>query len=172
MFQKLHMKIDNRQIIETVGLSAVVLSLLFVALEIRQSNRIAVVNAEYELRNNFSSINEAILTQPDLADFLLKISIEGEVLEGADAIRARMWTSRLMNIWLAAALAYENGFATQATYDNIFDNIRFGMNRASPEMRVIWRESVASFPSLSDTSVFRHITEMLDQAESAGQRDG
>lgn len=38
------MKRNGRHLVETIGVPAVVLSLLFVAYEIRQANRIAVVN--------------------------------------------------------------------------------------------------------------------------------
>ena len=163
------MKAENRQLIEFIGLLAVVLSLLMVAYEIRQSNNIAIVNSEFELRNNFTTINEAVLTEPELVEFLAKISTPGESLEGTDLIKAVSWTYRLMNIWLAAELAYNNGMSTEATYQNIFENIAHSMRDSSPEMRSVWRVSAESFPSLRDTQVMQRIAAELDKWPEAGR---
>lgn len=155
------MKWNNKQIFETIGLLAVVFSLLLVAYEVRQANRIAVVNTEFELRNSYHTTNIALLNNPDMVDFVVRMGTTGQPLEGPDAVRARAWTYIQLNTWLATALAYENGVTTEETYLNILDNIENVFGRASPEMRAVWRSSIESFPSLAGTPVFQHALEIL-----------
>lgn len=162
------MKWNSKQIVEAVGISAVVLSLLLVALEIRQANRIAVVNAEFALRESFRDTNIALLNNPDMVDFAILASTSGEPLEGGDEIRAVIWTYIHLNTWVATALAYENGVSTEATYGNILDEVENVIGRSSPEMRKVWRASMANFPSLKDSPIYQHANEVLARYETAG----
>lgn len=159
------MKWNNKQVIETIGLLAVVFSLLLVAYEVRQANRIAVVNTEFELRNSYHATNLALLNNPDMVDFVVRMGATGQSLEGPDAVRARAWTYLQLNTWLATALAYENGVTTEETYSNILDHVENVIGRASPEMRAIWRSSIDSFPSVANTPVFQHALEVLARYE-------
>lgn len=160
------MKWTSKQFVEAIGLLAVVLSLLLVAYEIRQSNRIAVVNTEFDLRNRYQATNLALLTDPEMVDFLVRMRTPGVPLEGPDQVRAAAWTYLSLNTWVATALAYESGVTTEQTYRNILDNIEATLRRSSPEMRQIWRASIASFPSLKETPVFAYANEVLARLES------
>ena len=162
------MKWKSKQIVEAVGILAVVFSLLLVALEIRQANRIAVVNAEFALRESFRDTNIALLNNPDMVDFAVRATTSGEPLEGGDEIRAVVWTYIHLNTWVATALAYENGVSTEETYGNILDDIDNVIGRSSPEMREIWRASIASFPSLQNTQIYQHANTVLARYETAG----
>ena len=48
-------------IIEILGIITVIVSLLFVAYEINQANKIAMVDSEKAIWENFSAINELIM---------------------------------------------------------------------------------------------------------------
>ena len=161
------MRWNGKQVFEAVGLIALVLSLLLVAYEVRQANRIAVVNTEFALRSSFQETNIALLTDPDMVDFLVRTNTSGESLDGPDGVRARAWTYLSLNAWLAVGLAHENGVTTDATYKNIFDNIENVIARASPEMRGIWRSSVDSFPSLAQSPVMQRARDVLARYESS-----
>lgn len=158
---------DSRKVIEAIGLLAVVFSLLLVAYEIRQANRIAVVNTEFELRNSYQATNLALLDNPDMVDFMVRMQTSGAPLQGPDEVRARIWTYLRLNAWLATAIAYENGVATEATYQNILNNIDNVMARSSPEMRQVWRASLDSFPSLEGTAVIRYASDALARYDTA-----
>lgn len=161
------MKRYSKQSVEVIGVLAVVLSLLLLAYEVRQANRIAVVNTEFELRGQFQETNLALLSNPDMMDFLLRMRTSGVPLEGPDEIRAIIWTYLNLNVWVATALAYESGVTTEQTYHNILDNIESAIARSSPEMRQIWRASINSFPSLKGTQVFQHANDVLARYEIA-----
>ena len=157
---------NSKQVVEAIGLVAVVVSLLLVAYEVRQANRIAIVNTEFELRNSFQETNLALLTNPDMAQFLVRTNTSGELLDGPDGVRARAWVYSNLNSWLAIALAYENGVTTEETYGNILDNIENAIARASPEMRNVWRAAIDSFPSLEQSPVMQRAREALARRET------
>lgn len=162
------MKGSGKQVLETVGLLAVVGSLLLVAYEVRQANRIAVVNTEFELRTSYQATNLALLTDPDMVEFLLRTTTPGQPLDGEDQIRARAWVYVNLNASLATALAFDNGVTTEQTFANILDNIDNAIGRASPEMREVWRGAIDSFPSLESSPVFERVRAALARQESAG----
>lgn len=162
------MKWNIRQIVEAVGMLAVVLSLLLVAFEIRQANRIAVVNTEFAMRSSYHETNIALLNNPDMVEFVIRAQTSGESLEGPDKVRAIVWTYLHLNSWVATALAYENGVSTEETYGNVLNNIENAIERASPEMRKIWRGSIDSFPSLHDKPVFQYVDTVLTRYKTAG----
>jgi len=51
----------------------VIAGLVFLVLEIQQSNRIAVAATEIEVRNSFSSINASIYTDPELSRLMVRL---------------------------------------------------------------------------------------------------
>ena len=68
------MSLRKSTFLEISGMVAVVLSLLFVGYQIQQANRITIVTTEYELRNNYSSLNELIIGNQELAQLFVNIS--------------------------------------------------------------------------------------------------
>lgn len=160
-------KIDLGQTLTILANIGVIAGIVFLGMEIRQANRIALVTAEYELRNNFSSANDAILTNTELAEFVHQTMALNAPLEGSDIEKARSWVFRNMNVWLAATFAYQNGIATETTFENILDNVRAELRvaRSNPDMLAMWRSGYERFPSLHATPVFVMIDELLDEYE-------
>ena len=62
------MKPSQSKLFETIGLSAIVISLIFVAYQINQSNRIARGTTSYELSRNWMEINKFYITQPEMLE--------------------------------------------------------------------------------------------------------
>jgi hypothetical protein len=64
----------SSQLIATLANIGVIIGLIFLVLEIRQSNRIATATSEIEIRTMFSELNEALYArrfeQPDLSSGL------------------------------------------------------------------------------------------------------
>ena len=126
-----------------------------------------MVNTEFDLRNNYHATNIALLNNPDMVDFIVRMNTSGVPLEGPDEIHSMAWTFIHLNTWVATALAFENGVTTKETHQNILDNIESGMARSSPEMLEIWRKSLDSFPSLAETQIFDYANDVLTRYETA-----
>ncbi|MDE0755845.1 MAG: hypothetical protein OSB26_14465 [Woeseiaceae bacterium] len=91
------MDFSSRKIVEIVGFLAVIASLLFVAYEIRQSNRIALGTTAYEIQRNWISINDAIATDEELAALLIKLGDENAELSALEQVQSAAYGRRFIN---------------------------------------------------------------------------
>ncbi|HJO12504.1 MAG: hypothetical protein QGG67_02420 [Gammaproteobacteria bacterium] len=140
----------------------VIVGIVFLTLEINQTNLIAMVSAEYEFRNSGALINESIYTNPELAAFVYHINnTEQEEFTEVEHQRAYALALRLLNLWLGAESAYRSGIASEMIYNNILDDIRNGNIDTSPAMRKIWRELISDYSALGSTVVFTTIDQLL-----------
>jgi len=103
------MKIDKNQIVELIGVLAVILSVLFLAYEVKQSNRIALASMEYEIRNNFTALNELGMTDTAWAELSVNMVNPDYKLTAIDQFKVNSFMSRLTNIWQATTEAYQGG---------------------------------------------------------------
>ena len=165
------MKNRSFQIVEIIGVVSVVISLLIVAYEIRQTNKIAIVNAEIELRNNYSALNELMVTHSELAVMLIRNEEEGGKLSAAEHIRMRSFMFRHLNIWIASEIAYENGMLPEPSFQIVLNDVAFGL-RNFPGLHPHFREILDNFGGWSETRVVKLIESELEQASlDAGRHD-
>ena len=162
---------SKRQILEVVGIVAVVFSLVFVAYEIRQSNKIATVSNVNEIYDRFTAINEALMSDPELARFLLKANGAEKIsdLTESERLRVSSWQHFLLNIWLSANIAYDNGQLAEITYSSLFDDARFELQVTGPAGRHIWKDNVDAYPALSEIAIVMFIKSELDDYEARGE---
>jgi hypothetical protein len=66
---------DTRGTVELVGIVAMILSLLLVAYEVRQSNRIAEATTTYEIGRDVNQSNELGYSDPEFAALLVNLRI-------------------------------------------------------------------------------------------------
>jgi len=157
------MNLDNINKWLTLSANAgVLVGIIFLSLEIQQSNRIATANTEIEIRNNFSSVNESIYSDPYVSDLLVKLGDHQAILGDSEKLRFGSFIRRMMNVWLAIETAYENDMAPEETYNLIEDDIR-GMFGRYPAGLPIWREVYGSYPALQDTQTFVLINNVLQE---------
>ena len=109
--------LDRKSIFEGIGLAAVIASLLFVAFEIRQANRIAIGTTAYELNRNWMTINELYLTDTRILELVVAVSDEEFVPEDEMQREQVEAVARLfLSNWIAIEEAYENGIASDTFY--------------------------------------------------------
>jgi len=138
----------------------VLVGIVFLALEVRQANRIAITSTELAVRSAYSEVNNAIYTNRDLAELLAKVTRPDFKLAGADSemIEAFAWST--LNNWLAVETAYENGLVPRSTFNDIQDDMRSYVE-GWPAMNPVWQKILATFPSFSQSHVYRMLDEML-----------
>ena len=116
---------ERTQQIELFGLAAVVVSLLFVAYEVNQSNRIARGTTSYELARNWMEVNQFIISEPGLVELRVKwrdadYVPESEVEREKSLAYARM----LLNLWTTVEEAHENGLASDGYMQTARDDVQ------------------------------------------------
>lgn len=165
------MQYSTKQLIELIGIATVVLSLLLVAYEIRQSNEIATTANVNDVYARFSSVSEAILTDPELAVLLIKkqTAIELSELSMEEQVRLGGWVSFVFDIWVAGNIAYNNDQLSEVTYNTIFDDARLELGDSSgPAHRRTWRDFIDTYPSVSQLAIVKFINSELAVYESQG----
>lgn len=142
----------TKDIAETIGLVAIVASLLFLAFEIQQSNRIAVASTEIGIRNGYSEFNRALHSGSDIARLMVKAKEPEVEWSPPEELKVLMVVTDLFNVWLSVETACDNGLATDVTCEELDDDIR-AFIAMFPGTRPMWQFFIDSYPSLADTDV-------------------
>ncbi|MHC4832080.1 MAG: hypothetical protein ACYTFT_17295 [Planctomycetota bacterium] len=104
-------KYKIKDIAEIVGLVAIVASLLFLAFEIQQSNRIAIASTEIGIRSGYSDCNRGLHSGDGVAE-LMSTAMEPDVeLAPAEKLKVLMVVNDILNVWLSVETACDNGLA-------------------------------------------------------------
>ena len=139
------MKIEIKQIYELVGVLAIVVSLIFVTMELRQANTIAQASAEAQLRDISTSAGEVIMESPQLALAMSKLRANAEEPLNPieyEAVRA-FYVSSIATLSVAQQY-WERGLLSEYTY-GIFINIPNGNMTSYPGSVPIYAELVEAF---------------------------
>ena len=82
------MKIENLNQWLALGANfGVLIGIIFLSMEINQSNRIAIGTAEYETSRDFNEIGRIILTDASIRELIVKLEDTDEELVSASEIR-------------------------------------------------------------------------------------
>ncbi len=117
------MDINTRQLAEFVGVTAVVLSLIFVALELRQSNKIAIASSENEIRTAQRERSTAILESPEVWDLEVKIK-NGEDLTPEETVAMTHFVRSNFLIWGTTMQQYNNDVLSEYTLNVQINNMK------------------------------------------------
>ena len=160
------MSLSRFQIVEIIGVVSVALSLLFVACEIQQTNRIAIVSTEIEIRNNYSELNELMISDSNLATLIEKAADPDYQPLAGERIQLQSLAFRFMNIWLASEIAYRNGMLPEPSFLIVLDDISYLLDDAA-YLRIQFREILDNYPGWANTEVAKAIEIRLRTADDA-----
>ncbi len=159
------MTTDKFKVAEAIGIASVVFSLLVVAYEIRQTNQIAIVTAEIELRNNYSALNELMAADTELTALLVRLADPEYQTTPAEDIRLRSFAFRFLNIWIASEIAFQNGMLPEPSFQIVLDDVVFGMKNF-PSFHRYYQEILDNFTGWSGTEVVKTIEAYLVRSEA------
>ncbi len=134
-----------RQSVETIGIAAVVISLLLVAYEVRQANSIAVGTTSYEIVRDINEFNDLIITDANFANVLIKLQSREPELTVVEERQARATAMRLLNVWVASETAYDNGLITEAYISLTREDVK-AMGEELPGHLSHWRFALETRP--------------------------
>ena len=107
-----------REIVEIVGVVAIVASLLLLAAEVRQSNRIAAAQAEFQLSDAYNQLNLQRATDAAFAKLFPKMeSPAGHLVTATETSQMRGIAWHWTNIMWSVNSAYENGLLSREIRD-------------------------------------------------------
>lgn len=155
------MSVDRiRNSIEMIGLIAVVLSLLLVAYEVRQSNRIAQATTTYEIARDVNQFNELGYSDPEFAKLLLHLTNDDSESSAVQSLQARLLANRFVNIWSVQEKAYQNGLITDEQFELTKTDVVTVMN-VFPGLKPHWEAVLQSQPRLRDSDVLQPLVSFL-----------
>ena len=104
---------------EVLGGVLVLATLVYLSIQIRQTNKIALYNAQKDLLSRYDEIHKIITTSPELTEALLRREELSPVEERqVDAI-AMMYGA----IWMSAESGLKNGHVLEETYQTISTDV-------------------------------------------------
>ncbi len=156
------MKSRHTQLFEAVGLSAIVISLIFVAYQINQSNRIARGTTSYELSRNWMEMNRFYIAEPEMLSLRIKFENRDFVPESDIELQRSMAYARmLINMWTALEEAHENGIASDAYYEIAQNDVK-SLIRNRPGILPIFSMVLSNYDNLSEYEVLEPIREAVE----------
>ena len=106
------MKIDQIRLFEIIGILAVVVSLVFVTIELRNNTNAIYSQTNQGLVELNSDLNIARMENSELADLWVRGGTDPETLTEVEQYRYRMMKGSVFNIWEQAFYSYTNGTLT------------------------------------------------------------
>lgn len=145
-----------RDTIEMIGIVAVVLSLLLVAYEVRQSNRIAQATTTYEIGRDVNQFNELGYSDPEFSGLLVKLRNPDFQPSSVEGMQVRLLANRFVNLWAIQEKAHRNGLLSDAQFEMTQADVVTVM-RAFPALLEPWSEVLEDQPRLSEYIVLEPI---------------
>ncbi len=137
---------------EILGAVAVFLTLLYLATQIRQTNKIARFETTREIMAQFNACNHLCATDATIRDVLLK---EGALSVG-EAEQLYSFADMHCNAWATAQMAFNEGLIDQVLFSGVVRDVEVAMNRW-PSMRQPAERWLSNYPELKDLEIFKAI---------------
>lgn len=152
-------KLDISKALEIFGLVTVIVSLLFVAFELQQANRIAIGTTEYELLRDGNALNQLQLTNPDIRAMLTKARSLDTELTPDERYQAFTWAFTQYAYWAAVVAAHSQGLVSDSFMTGILidveENVKF-----APGIDFAWQNLIDR--GYETDPVLETISETLD----------
>ena len=137
---------------EILGAVAVLLTLLYLAAQIRQANKMAHFETTREIMAQFNACNQLIATNEAIREILLK---EGELSAG-EAEQLYSYVDMYCNAWGTTQMAFDQGLVDQALWAGAVKDVEVQMKRW-PRMRQPAKRWLSNYPDLGDAQIFKAI---------------
>lgn len=149
-----------RETVEIIGVISIVASLLLVAWEVRQANRIASAQIEMQLAQSFNEMNLRRATTPDYARLFPKLNSAGNHLITAteeSQLQGLAW--HFTNLYYLVQIAHDDGLLDEQRLDKYRLDLAQTLDRF-PGLREPFRKIYSSFPELRSMHVFQPLREL------------
>jgi hypothetical protein len=137
---------------EILGAVAVFLTLLYLATQVRQTNKMARFETSREIIGQFNACNHLYATDATIREVLLK---KGE-LSVEEAEQLYSYVDMYCNAWATAQLAFDQGLVDDALFAGVVRDIEVAINRW-PNMRQPVERWFSNYPEFKDSEFFKAI---------------
>ena len=153
---------------EAFGVIAVVTSLVFVGLQIRQSTKASKVDAARNISSEWRSVYQGPATSRQLAEVLNRGGHDYGSLDGVDLMQYNAAMHQIFHAAASTFYQHENGALDDETFDGISRQLR--QMCGVPGIKNYWdsRKEIfpARFQTFLDTQVIPHVSQDLHRQYS------
>ena len=147
------------RIVNILGVLAVIASLIFVGLELRLTRRLAEIDTEWQLMNNYASWQEAVIECPEC--YTANYS---EDMGYGEYWRNYSLVLRAINTWQGSEIAYENGLLSERTFNIFYYDADLLIEEAKQAGTIqIWLDTLEGHADWSDSIVFQHLYKIINE---------
>ena len=140
---------------------AVLVGIVFLALEIQQANRIAISTTELEIRQNFISLNEFVLTNDGVANILAKATHPDAEFTDAEIEKAYAYCAAAINVWVSIEIGFEQGLVSIDTLKMVNEDITSTISYY-PALGSYYRDFLDDYPSYDSSQVMSKLAQELE----------
>ena len=145
---------------EAIGILAVVASLGFLALQVKQGNDIAQANMRYGLLMAHNEFHDLVVADAEVGELLSRMrDSESEFTDG-ERERVGAIANRMFNQWNAVHGAYVTGQIPQSVYDNLSASVPRVMS-LYPAAIPFFEELLAAYPGVRDYPIHAPLVQQL-----------
>lgn len=149
-----------RETVEIVGVVSIVASLLLVAWQIRQANRIASAEIQMDLAYAYSDVHINRATTPDFARLFPKLTNpESHLITATEDSQIEGLAWHYINVFWAAQLAYESGLMDRPQFDGYIEDVAW-LVAAYPGMHKHLIRIYAAMPPLAGKEIFQPVADL------------
>ena len=147
------------RIANILGVLAVIASLIFVGLELRLTRRLAEIDTEWQLMNNYASWQEAVIECPEC--YTANYS---EDMGYGEYWRNYSLVLRAINTWQGSEIAYENGLLSERTFNIFYYDADLLIEEAKQAGTIqIWLDTLEGHADWSDSIVFQYLYKIINE---------
>ena len=154
---------DLKNLNERLSLLAhlgVLVGLIFLVIEINQSNRIAVYAAENLRRTQHIEI---LSSRFENSEVIAKLMTQDSELDEVEYVQALAIARQQLNTWVDAETAHLNGLLSEKTYAEVFKDIEVIANEM-PGLTPSFRYLIDAYGSAEmDLATINHLIKTLDR---------
>jgi hypothetical protein len=160
-----------REIVEIVGVISIVGSLLLVATEVRQSNRIATAEMEVSLAEGFMDMHVHRYSNTDVAKLWIKIvEPEGHLITATDHSQMRGVTWVYVNLFWMAQIAHDNELMTGDVLEGYVGVVRWILEYR-PALQEHFIFIYETTPDMHGAQIFAPIGELIRERNRDNNND-
>ena len=137
---------------EILGAIAVFLTLLYLAAQIRQTNKMARFDTTREVMAQFNACNHLYATDATIRKVLLK----KDELSVDEAEQLYSYVDMYCNAWTTAQMAFDQGLIDEALFSGTVKDVEVALSRW-PNMQQPVERWFSNYPDFKGSEIFRAI---------------
>ena len=154
---------------EILGAAAVLITLVYLATQVKRSNELSRFNATKEIVNQFNDLNRLVATDSTLRKVLMKT----DGLTADEIEQIYNFGMMFCNVWISAQIAYDNDQLDSETYKACAKDVSIELTRW-PNFRPALEKWLSNYPEHKQLEIMQPILSDSGSAQAeleSGEND-